>query len=530
VGDVPQLLSRLDDNSWLTPSIAEILKQTTAPPVPDDTIRGLAAELIQKLNELGTPVRMVEVRPSLSHILYVARPDAVGRLGSRRVVTPNEIRQSVKKISEERNDWTLGFMTLAQDTIDLVGIMLRTEQHQPLNLRQLVLSNTFRDQPSTLTIPLGVNFDKQIIVRDLIERGHLLLIGSENPKRHFLRCLLLTAILFNTPTEVRLAIAGNSANAYSALTETPHALGRVVAAPEDGQRLLNGLVKELQRRQQRFQEKNAATFDDFKTLLREQNEQQLPRIILVIDSLSDPQWREASDEWRHSLYELLSNGARVGIHLVLVAEQFKSPDVPDMLQPLLPLRVVMRASAAATLAGDIKNFRSMLRFVDAFLVDRNQGGNEPVPLELCAVPEDEVQSAVQYWKQAARQRSQEVPPAQARPAATGLTGYLRIPNEAPTATTGQSAAQTRTVPEVAAFSAVENTDVLQQAQALAAYLGWLGAGPLKDVLGLSIDQARAVINRLKSAGVLEESTTPTARFIRLAENPLTSSQDGNAGS
>lgn len=438
------------------------------------------------------------------------------------MVTPNEIRQSIKKLADERSDWTLGFTPLAQDSIDLVGILLRTEQHQPLSLRQLLLSNTFRDQPSTMTITLGVNFEKQLLVHDLAG-GHLLVIGNENPKRHFIRGLLLTIILFNTPAEIRLALAGNSATSYSSITETPHALGRVVAAPEDGQRLLNGLVKELQRRQQRLQEKNVQSFEEYNIQLRDQNETQLPRILLLVDSLSDPQWREASDEWRHSLFNLLSNGSRVGIHLVLVAEHLKSPDVPDMLRPLLPLQVVMRAAAAATLGSDIKNFRSMLRFIDAFVVDRKNGNaSEPVPVELCAVPDDEVLSAVQYWKQAAKQRSQEVAPAEVRPATTGLTGYLRMPTETnPSHSVTQNLqSQSKIVPEVAAFAAVENVSVLQQAQALAAYLGWLGIGPLRDVLGLSADQARAVFNRLKSAGVLEASDTPTARFIRLSENPL----------
>jgi hypothetical protein len=75
-------------------------------------------------------------------------------------------------------------------------------------------------------------------------------------------------------------------------------------------------------------------------------------------------------------------------------------------------------------------------------------------------------------------------------------------------------------PDVSATPAPTNgahisssVDTKTQARTLAAYLGWLSAGALQDILGLSYDEARQIIDDLKRRNVLENIDTPAPRFI-----------------
>jgi hypothetical protein len=61
-----------------------------------------------------------------------------------------------------------------------------------------------------------------------------------------------------------------------------------------------------------------------------------------------------------------------------------------------------------------------------------------------------------------------------------------------------------------------------QAMTLAAYLGWIGVGPLRDIFGVSVSEARSTIAALQRMGVVEEGSATILRFIRLADNPLDS--------
>ncbi len=513
---MPQLLSRRDETGWLTPSMADILKQGTAALPAEDLIRSQVNEIQQMLTELETPARIIDVRPSPSHILYIARPEIVGRRSNRRPVTPAEIRRSLGTIAERRTDWTLGFLPKILDDDESIGILLRTEEHQPLKLRQLVIGNAFLHHQSTLALVLGVTVDQQMIVRDLTALKNLLIVGSDSARRHLIREILLTLGLFNTPAEMRFALVGENAKTFDDFSAAPHLLGKVVHEVEGGIRLLDGMLKESERRRQWFLEAQVESFQDYNVYLQRQNEPPIPRILLILDLLSDVGWQEAHERWIPTIYDLLVNGAKVGIHLLLTATQ--QTDVPETLENALDTQFIMR-SANPDLAENLKNFHSSaLRFIDAFIIDKKQT-TVITPVELCAVGDDEIQRLTTYWRQMATQRAQD-PKIQVRK--TGLTDLLpevdhepRMAAPMPTRTrVGTLAKATQ------ALSSNVEDRILGQAQALAAYLGWIGMGPLRDVLGLSSGEARAILAALQNLGIVENGDTPILRFVRLVDNPL----------
>jgi len=517
---MPQLLSRRDDTGWLTPSMADILKQGTAALPAEDLIRSQVNEIQQMLAELETPARIIDVRPSPSHILYIARPEIVGRRSNRRPVTPAEIRRSLGTIAEKHSDWTLGFLPKVQDDDESIGILLRTEEHQPLKLRQLVIGNAFLHHQSTLALVLGVTVDQQMIVRDLAALKHLLVVGSESARRHLIREILLTLALFNTPAEMRFGLIGANIKTFDDFSSAPHILGRLVEGTDNGVRLLDGMMKESERRRQWLLESQTESFQEYNVVLQKQGEPPVPRILIVLDSLSDPAWQEANERWMPILYDLLVNGSKIGIHLLMTANQ--QSDVPENIEEVLDTQFIMR-SANPDLAENLKNFHSSaLRFIDAFIIEK-KASTSMTAVELCAVGDDEIQRLTTYWRQMATQRAQD-PKVQVRK--TGFTDLLpevdpepRLAAPLPTRTrVGTLAKATQ------ALSSNDEDRILGQAQALAAYLGWIGMGPLRDVLGLPSGEARAILAALQNIGIIESGDSPVLRFVRLAENPIEDDQ------
>ncbi len=521
----------MDDSSWLTPSIADILDQGAAPPGGDGSIRGQMLSLQKELGNLGTPARIINVRPQPAYTLYIARPDTVGRLGNRRTITPAELRRSLGKIAESHKDWTLGFLPQLRETPESVGILVRTGEHQVLSLRRLLVRSTFRNHPSTLAFTVGNTLEQQLIVRDLARVGHVLITGKDRAKQHVVRGLLLTLILLNTPGELRLAMGGQSSESYKPLVNTPHALGRLLTAPEDGQRLLDGLVKEIQRRQQWFQDEDAETIEIHNAILKEQGKTPLPSITLLLDSLSDEEWMATNERWLPALETLLTEGRDAGIYLILSADQ--PEDVPDSIQEIVSTQIVMR-SAASVISERLENFHgSLLRFVDAFVVDQDDAENGVTPVELCAISNEEIYRAVTYWRQAAKQRYQE---AQLKRVSgkTGVTGILRATEETqdeppappvppkPSSDTLMKATQALAIPLTEEETPEEKVG---RAQAMAAYLGWIGVGPLQDVMGMSYGEAQDMLVTLQEMGIVEPTEAPTPRFMRLKHNPYEETEE-----
>lgn len=516
---MPQLLSRRDDNGWLTPAMADILRQATGALPGEDALRAQAAEIQRILLEQETPARVVDVHPTASRILFIARPELVGKRSARRPVTPAEIRRSLSVIAEQHPDWTLGFVQQIPDDDTSVGILLRTEQHQPLKLRQVLISNAYMHSASTLTLVLGVTIEQQVIVRDLAAIGHLLVAGSEAARQHIVRSILVTLALFNTPAELRLSLVGTGSALYSDIAGIPHMLGRAVDDPERGARLLDGMSKEVQRRWQWFQEREVSTLSAYNEQLQRAGQPPLPRILILLDAFGDETWMNGPDRWVEPVYDLLVNGARVGVHVLCAAAQ--PEHVPEPLAGVLADQIIMR-SARPDLAANLKNVHSSaLRFADAFFIERDRNA-AALPVELCTVTPEETQHLVTYWRGVAAQRAREIT-ARERTGLTDLLPELAGSDLAERPAAPPLPTRTRAGTLARATQALASTDesqVLQRAQALAAYLGWIGPGPLHDILGLSAGEARAVIAALQNLELVEAGDAPALRFIRLAENPL----------
>ena len=527
---MPQLLSRMDDMNWLTPSIAEILEQGATPPGGDGSMRDQQITLQKRFAELETPARITNIRPFPSYTLFIAKPEMIGRLGlggNRRTVTSTELRKSLGQIAEEHPEWKLGYLPNVQDDDETVGILLRTENHSPLSLRRMLVRTSFRDNRSSMAFVAGNTLEQRLLVHDLANIGNLLVIGSDNAKQHFMQSMLLTFTSMNTPSELRLVITGEETEYHKRFTYIPHAIGRIMMPPKEGKRLLEGLNKELTRRQGLFEEYGFADIDEYNARLKEEHETIIPRILVVIDSMSSPSWQEVRDVWVPPLTNLLEDNGTHGIHIIMTADKLQAPDVPGAFEDIIPLKIIMRSSATSQ-TDTLKNFHnSLLRFVDAIIVDTSEEEHKVTPVELCAITDQEIQNAVNYWREAANVRNQETESVEVS-GKTGVTGVLkrvdtgtlavRVETEK-TVNVAQETPKHSEPPRIETHATHVQMPSFQQVQALAAYLGWIGVGPLQDVFGMSPQDAHKALAVLKREGIVESTDSPTPRFIRLKDYP-----------
>jgi hypothetical protein len=533
---MPDLYSRMDDSNWLTPSIAEILDQGATPPGGDGSIREHMLTIQRELTDLETPAKIINVRSMPSYTLYVARPETIGRIGNRKTVTPNEIRRSLARIAENHNDWMIGFIPKLQEDEGAIGILLRTTAHRPLSLRRLLVRGNFRSATSYHSFTMGITLEQELIVKDLNSVRHLLVVGGDNSKLHFLRSLMLTLILLNTPSELRVIVAGKGADNFKVLMALPHSLGKLITQGDGLHKILDGLSKEAIRRQVSFNELNAKSLDEYNRLARERNKTTLPRVLVLIDSLADIEWEDSRDDLVLITLNLLKISTDLGIHLILTV-----PDgnrLPEF-EPLMPTQIVMR-SVGKAYQEQLTDFHpSLMRFIDAFVVDKSNSSVQITPVELCSTANNELISAVTYWQQNRQQRTNEVPVDTPVSGKTGVTDLLTIPEmpietsqgtisfQAPpisrqtTMLVGPNTSGVATLEpletedemQTSEVQPLESNKVLQQATALSAYLGWLSIGALMDVLSLSEDDADNILEELKRQRILENSNSPTPRFI-----------------
>lgn len=508
---MPQLVSRPDASGWVTPSPDDILESPATPPGRDETIRAQAMALQRALTEQVSPVRVMNVRPSNSRTLFLLRADNDNRFVKRDTLRLTDITRAFNKITQAQPSWSLAYLPTVQEP-GVMGVLISTTHHQPLRLRQLLIRTNFRDHTSPLMLPLGMSLEQQLIMRDLAEIGQLLVLGEARERSQFIKSMLLSLLLFNTPGELRLALGGSSGVEYASLFETPHVLGRLIVHAREGQRLLDGLVKEVQRRQQWFRKLEV---DDVETYNQRQKTTgaRLPKIVFIIDSLSDPEWQPSLERLTPTLYDLALHGAATGIYLIVTSSANPSQPLPQLLQATFNQRLLLRPDNA-TLHQHLPILpESAFPFIDALYIEQGRE-IQATPIELAAPQDDELQRLARYW-----QRSQQVETPQAvlpTPARSGVTAMLTpLPDSALAGVVPETPRAELLARATQSLAGETDSKILRQSEALAAYLGWLGVGPLEDILGLSQEEARGIMTTLQSRGVLEEGNQPTPRFKRL---------------
>ncbi len=483
---MPELLTRMDNAGWLTPSIAEVLDPLARPPYDDDFTGRQAGRIQKVLGELGVPVIVVGVGAMPSHTLFALQPEPAGRRGKRRAVTASDIRRHLNALATELDAEEIGLIDEMSRMPGAMGLLIRNSGHRRLQLRHLLMRPEFLENPSNTALALGMDMEQRCVVRDLVDLPHLLILGGAECRAGLIDSILVTFLLFNTPAEWRIAMIGTVGDGLARYKGVPHLLGRPVSSPADGRKLLDGLLREVERRRKLFEGRGVENLRAYNQAMFAQGEKVLPGILLVLDSVSGGGWAEQATLWTGVLANLLERGQSAGLHCIVTAESAEPPAFPSALSPLVPIRM-----ACADVAGEFGRGESWpTGFVDAVLAEP---GGQVTALQIGTVTGGEVGRVVDYWRRAMTHRR---------------AGPESIPAEASAVMAEPSSASTS-----------ESDLTYERARALAAYLGWLSVGPLRDILGLSDDMARRILSRMQNEGVLEQGDGPVLRHRRIDGGP-----------
>lgn len=506
---MPQLSSHWDAYNWQTPDTATVLTQPSRSADRTAKLRNLATVIVRKLAEQNAPVRLLDVQAFPSHTRYHLQPDKTGERGNTKAVTPEQIQTALTKILPDIGATAAQLVTNEGETPS-VTLYLRTEHNIPLSLQELLGQRNFMDAANYTAIALGMDIGHQVVTLDLAETSHLLIIGATEARTHMQLGVLLTLLLFNSPSYLRVGLVGDPQSDYQYFANSPHILGSIVSSIAGFRRLLDGLNKHITQRKSLMNKQGANSLDAYnRAALSNRSIAALPRIVILLDSLSLAEWEQATEQWLIPFHQLLSRGTEVGIHVIMTVRGF-GEFLPERLRTSFAHRIILRSSLEQLGGG--YHFPSTVpsQFIDGVYFG---AGSSPVPLELAAVTTPEIKRIIAYWDDMKTRRTQTLQE-KGQPKPTGNTGLLTLRKDMlPPAITDDD------TQEPVYEDVVIEDETISSAGALAAYLGWLAVGPLRDVLLLDDAQSRETVRILISLGTLEGGEGPVWRFARLADPP-----------
>jgi DNA segregation ATPase FtsK/SpoIIIE, S-DNA-T family len=389
---------------WVLPEINDILNAGSAPSVNDDFVKHRANLIEETLASFGAPAQVVEISRGPTITQFGVEPLFVETRAGR-------TRVRVSKIASLADDLALA---LAAPRIRIqapvpghsyVGIEVPNEEMALVALRDILESETFQRNKSSLRLALGQDVAGHPISANLESMPHLLIAGTTGSGKSVCVNAILTAFLLNnTPDDLRLVLVDPKRVELTGYNGIPHLLSPVVVEMDRVVAALQWMTREMDKRYHDFAKVGARNITDYNARTKIQGGAKLPFLLIVIDELADLMMI-APDETERTITRLASLARATGIHMILATQRPSVDVVTGLIKANFPARIAFAVASGvdSRVILDQPGAERLLGRGD--MLYQAPDAAAPARLQGVFVSDHEIQKLVEYWRLQAQQSS-----------------------------------------------------------------------------------------------------------------------------
>src|SRR3569623_1584491 len=383
-------------------------------PVDKAALERNARLLESVLDDFHVKGQIVEVRPGPVVTMSELEP-ASGIKASRVIQLADDIARNMSAISAR-------VATIPGRSV--IGIELPNAKREPVNLHELIGSETFEDQGASLPLVLGKNIAGDPIIADLAPMPHLLVAGTTGSgKAVGLNCMILSLLYRLTPDQCKMIMIDPKMLELSMYEDIPHLLAPVVTDPAKAVRALKWAVEQMEERYRQmsavgvrslasFNDKVRAAkakgqplgrkvqigYEDGKPVYEEEqlDYAPLPQIVIVVDELADLMMT-AGKEVEFLIQRLAQKARAAGIHLIMATQRPSVDVITGVIKANLPTRISFHVTSkidSRTILG-VQGAEQLLGKGDMLYMP---GGRGVVRVHGPLVSDDEVRAVAAHWR------------------------------------------------------------------------------------------------------------------------------------
>jgi len=387
---------------WVLPDIKNILDQGTVSEINEDFIKQRAHLIEETLASFGAPAQVVEISRGPTITQFGVEPLFVETRGGR-------TRVRVSKIASLADDLALA---LAAPRIRIqapvpghsyVGIEVPNDEMALVALRDVLESETFQRNKTSLRFALGQDVAGHPITADLESMPHLLIAGTTGSgKSVCVNSILTSFLLNNTPDDLKLILVDPKRVELTGYNGIPHLLSPVVVEIERVVGALQWMTREMDKRYHDFAKVGARNITDYNARMKLQGGKKFPFLLIVIDELADLMMI-APDETERTITRLAQLARATGIHMILATQRPSVDVVTGLIKANFPARVAFAVASGvdSRVILDQPGAERLLGRGDMLY----QAPDAPAPARLQGVfvSDHEIQRLVDFWRTQAGQ-------------------------------------------------------------------------------------------------------------------------------
>jgi len=382
---------------WKLPDIKQVLNSGTAPSVNDEFIQQRARLIQETLASFGAPVQVVEINRGPTITQFGVEPLFVETRTGRTKVRVNKIASLADDLA----------LALAAPRIRIqapvpghsyVGIEVPNDEMTLVALRDILESDSFQRNKSSLRMALGRDVTGHPITTTLENMPHLLIAGTTGSgKSVCVNSILTSFLMYNTPDDLRLILVDPKRVELTGYNGIPHLLSPVVVEIDRVIGALQWMTREMDKRYHMFAQVGSRNISDYNTKMKLQGGKKLPLLVIVIDELADLML-VAPGETEQTITRLAQLARATGIHMILATQRPSVDVVTGLIKANFPARIAF-AVASNTDSRVILDQPGAERLLGrGDMLFQAPDAPSAARLQGVFVSDQEIQNLVEFWR------------------------------------------------------------------------------------------------------------------------------------
>lgn len=223
----------------------------------------------------------------------------------------------------------------------LVGIEVPNNKVATVTLRDVIDTKVFKENSSSLSVPLGKDVSGSCYTIALDKMPHMLVAGATGSgKSVCLNTMIISWLYQNGPDELKIILVDPKRVELTSYNGIPHLLVPPITSVDDTVNALKWTVREMERRLDLLSTVGARNIDGY----NKKSEERMPRIVVVIDELADLM-TVSGREVEGTIVRIAQMARAVGIHLVLATQRPSVDVITGVIKANIPGRIAFAVAS-----------------------------------------------------------------------------------------------------------------------------------------------------------------------------------------
>lgn len=274
-----------------------------------------------------------------------------------------------------------------------VGIEVPNKIKTSVLLKEIIASKEYQEIASNLPLALGKDVAGNVIVSTIDKMPHLLIAGATGSGKSVCINTIITSILYkSSPEDVKLLLIDPKVVELSIYNGIPHLLIPVVTDPKKATSALSWAVEEMEKRYKLFAENSVRDINAYNNKMKTK-EEQLPKIVIIIDELADLMM-VAAQEIEDYICRLAQMARAAGMHLIVATQRPSVDVITGTIKANIPSRISFAVSSQVDSRTilDMSGAEKLLGYGDMLFYPSYY--SKPVRIQGAFISDEEVEAVV----------------------------------------------------------------------------------------------------------------------------------------